>query len=76
MSAYSEIIDFIASGSTPAMVAVFSVSDATKSRVADLLRREKNASLSTEEKSELDNYMALEHVMRLAKAKAKSLLAG
>jgi len=36
----------------------------------------KNATFSTEEKSELDIYMALEHVMWLAKAKARSQLAG
>ena len=33
--------------------------------------QEKTTGLSSEEKSELDNYMQLEHLMRLAKARAR-----
>jgi len=76
MNAYTEIVDFIAAGTTPSAVAGFTVSDATKNRVEDLLRREKLADLSGDERTELDGYLALEHVMRLAKAKARGLCAG
>lgn len=41
-----------------------------KERVADLLQREKTDNLSPEEKSELEDYLQLEHLMRLAKARA------
>jgi hypothetical protein len=68
--AYEEIVDFIAAGTTPAMVAHFEASAATKQRVADLVRREKTSDLSADELSELEHFLKLEHVMRLAKARA------
>ncbi len=46
----------------------FQPSDAAKQRVAELVYREKTGDLSLDEKSELDHYMQLEHLMRLAKA--------
>jgi hypothetical protein len=69
---YDEIVDFIAAGSTPAAVADFQVSEATKDYVADLIHREKTSGRSAEEKAELDRFLNLEHVMRLAKARARS----
>jgi hypothetical protein len=68
--AYDEIVDFIAAGSTPAMVASFEASVSAKGRVADLIAREKSSGLSTDEASELEHFLQLEHVMRLAKARA------
>ena len=38
--------------------------------MADLIFREKNEGISSEEKSELDHYLILEHLLRLAKARA------
>ena len=70
MKAYEEVIEFIAAGSTPERVVSFRPSAATKERVANLIGREKTTGLSAEEKSELDHYMQLEHLMRLAKARA------
>jgi len=49
-------------------------SEKAKKRVATLLRKEKTSSLSVEEKSELDHYLQLEHLMRLAKARARRYL--
>jgi hypothetical protein len=69
--AYNEIIDFIASGTTPESVANFRASDATKERVADLIQREKSSMLNAEEQAELNHYLEIEHLMRLAKAKAR-----
>ncbi len=70
--AYDEIIDFIASGTTPDSVARFELSQLTKDYVADLLHKEKTVGLTEEESSELDHFVKLEHIMRLAKAKARS----
>ena len=70
--AHTEIVDFIASGSTFESVAGFSVSRATKDRVADLIRREKTSDLTAEESSALDHFLKIEHLMRLAKSKARS----
>ena len=72
--AYEEIIDFIAAGASPRDVVMFQPSEAAKERVADLIHREKTTGLSPEETAELDHYLQLEHVMRLAKARARAYL--
>jgi hypothetical protein len=74
--AYEEIIDFIAAGTTPSRLIAFQPSEEVKARVADLIHREKTTGLSSEESSELNQYLQLEHLMRLAKARARAHLAG
>jgi hypothetical protein len=69
--AYEEIIDFIAGGTSPGGVAAFQPSQATREFVADLLERQKVDSLSPEEQAELAHYLEVEHIMRLAKARAR-----
>ena len=71
MRAYEEIVEFIASGTSPANVAAFRPSEETKERVAELIRRKKASELSHDEASELNHYLQLEHLMRLAKARAR-----
>ncbi len=71
MKAYEEVIEFIAAGTSPSSVIAFQPSEAVKRRVADLIYREKTTGLTPTEKSELDHYMQLEHLMRLAKARAR-----
>ncbi len=68
--AYEEIIDFIAAGTSPHDVVAFKPLEATKARVTDLIYREKTSALSAEETTELNDYLHLEHIMRLAKARA------
>ena len=72
--AYNEIVDFIAAGTTPQAVAAFTASSETKNRVAALIQLEKTAGLSSDERSELDHYLEIEHLMRLAKAKARKIV--
>lgn len=71
--AYDEIVEFIAAGSTSDAVARFEPSQQTKDYVADLIHKEKTSGLTSEETSELDHILKLEHLMRLAKARAKML---
>jgi hypothetical protein len=71
---YLEIIDFIAAGTTPQEVANYRPSPAAQQRVVDLIEREQNQHLSPDEKSELEHFMELEHILRLAKAKARLTL--
>ena len=71
--AYDEIVEFIAAGTTPDSVARFEPSQQTKDYVADLIHKEKTSGLTPEESSELDHFMKLEHLMRLAKARARTL---
>ena len=72
--AYEEIVDFIAAGSSPRNVVAFRPSEEARQRVWDLIDREKTSGLSKEELSELEHYGQLEHIMRLAKARAKRFL--
>ncbi|MEZ4863325.1 MAG: hypothetical protein R3C14_18555 [Caldilineaceae bacterium] len=68
---YTEIIDFLAAGTTPTSLIAFHPSEAAKQRVADLIQREKSSGLTSEERVELEHYLQLEHLMRLAKARAQ-----
>ncbi|HZU37055.1 MAG TPA: hypothetical protein VFA18_14135 [Gemmataceae bacterium] len=73
--AYEEFVDFLARGSTPRGVIDFRPSDAAKARVADLVGRQKTGSLTADETAELSYYLQIEHLMRLAKARARRRLA-
>ena len=68
--AYDEIIDFFAAGMAPQTLIDFEPSKVARERVADLIFREKNLGMTTAEKAELDHYLVLEHMLRLAKARA------
>jgi hypothetical protein len=72
--AYEEFVDFLAGGSTPQGVIDFWPSDKTKARVADLIHRQKTTALSSDEVAELNHYLHIEHVMRLAKMRARESL--
>jgi hypothetical protein len=56
---YDEIIDFIAAGTTPEAVVAFRPSDSVQQRVAELVERSKDGSISSEEQSELEDYHSL-----------------
>lgn len=71
---YEEIVEFIASLS-PQGVIEFKPSEAARHRVWDLIERQKSVQLPADEKSELDHYLEIEHLMRLAKARARQLVA-
>ena len=68
---YDEIIDFIAAGTTPEAVVAFRPSERVQERVAALVERSKDGSISPEEQSELEDYLQLEHIMIMAKARAR-----
>lgn len=68
---YEEIIDFIAAGTTPEAVVAFRPSDAVQQRVTELAERAKEGNISAEEQSELEDYLQLEHIMIMAKARAR-----
>ena len=72
--AYDEIIDFIAAGSNPQGIIEFHPSEETKAHVMELIARSKTGGLSAEEASELQHYLQIEHIMRLAKARARQHL--
>jgi hypothetical protein len=68
---YDEIVDFIAAGTTPEAVADYQASEETKNHVGELIHKQKTTGLTAEESEELQTYLKLEHMMRLAKARAR-----
>ena len=74
VKAYDEVVDFIAANN-PRGVIEFRPSREAKDRVAHLISREEAEGLSSDEKSELDHCILVEHLMRLAKARAHRYLA-
>jgi len=74
--AYDEFVDFLAAGTTPRGVVDYRPSAATKAKVADLIRRQKSSSLTPDESAELNYFLQIEHLMRLAKARARKHLNG
>ncbi len=68
--ASEEVASFIAA-TDPAKVLAFRPSTEAKARVSELINREKENRISAEERTELDHYMQLEHLMRMAKIFAR-----
>ena len=66
---FDEIIDFLI-GDVPDRILSFHPSDKTQKRIELLLQKKHSNDLSIKEKSELEYYLMLEHIIRLAKARA------
>ena len=70
MKVYNEIIGFLAGGTTTQTLVGFGASAETQSRVRELLRTQKDNTATQSQLEELNDYLRLEHIMRLAKARA------
>ncbi len=71
---YLELVDFVASGTTPEDIINFRPSAEAEQRVQDLIERERESQLTAEEAAELSHFLELEHILRMAKAKARQIL--
>jgi hypothetical protein len=72
---FDEIIDFITSGPMPQDIIAFKPSEQLVKRIEVLLERKRKEALSDADREELEQYMVIEHIMRLAKARARQRLA-
>lgn len=72
-AAYQDIIDWLAK-LNPEEVIAYSPSKETLDRVQELILKESSGTLTVEEKEELHNYVYLENMLGLAKARAYQLL--
>ena len=70
MNVSDEILDFLVGQIPAASLAEFQPSDEARRRVWSLIEKEKESGLLPEEKLELDDYLKLEHLVVMAKAKA------
>jgi hypothetical protein len=71
---YDHIADSIAA-MDPVKMLELKAPQAASQRLADLIEKEKEAPLLAVEKDELDHYLVLERLIRLAKAHARIRLA-
>jgi hypothetical protein len=71
MNPYLTLVDFILTHATPEAVLQFRASEEVHDYFYMLLDKEKNGTATQEEKQLIDDFMSVEHIMRLAKAKAK-----
>lgn len=71
MNARDEIVDFLVDQLPTTALADFQPSTEARLRIWALVAKEKDAGLLPEEKLELDDYMKLEHLLVLTKAKAR-----
>jgi hypothetical protein len=74
LSAYDELADLMVS-MNPAKIIEFKASPALQRRFEELVEKEKNKVISTEEKNELDRILMVNHVINLAKIRAHQQLA-
>lgn len=68
--AYEQIVDFLSSAPTPERILKYKAPPKAQARVTQLIDQKKWATLNAEEEDELANYLQLEHILRMAKAKA------
>jgi uncharacterized protein YnzC (UPF0291/DUF896 family) len=71
MPASQEIVDMLSHAPD---ILDFKPSEQARNRVWELVAREKSGTLTPEEKSELEHYAQIEHLMRLVKAQARKRL--
>ena len=71
--AYEEVADFIAALDLSKLLGLKPCST-VQARVEELINSKKENGLSTENQYELDRYLALEHLVALAKARARIYL--
>jgi hypothetical protein len=73
-SAYDEMLEFLTSRPTPDQIIAFRPSHAVEERIHDLLEANRNGTLTTDQRAELDEFEQIEHLMRRLKIHAHSKL--
>ncbi len=68
-SVYDDLAQFLANLS-PRRVIAYKATAKAQARVSELLEKNKTAGLTAEENAEMERHMTVEHIVRLAKAKA------
>ena len=72
MKPFEEIVSFIASAAGAERLSAFRPTKAAQQRVESLLGKLKAGTIRPTERRELDLFVQLDHVMSLAKAKARA----
>ncbi len=72
--AATEVAQFLANHPTPEQIIAFHPSAEVAERAYELISRERDGSLTAEERQELDSYLVIEHLMELVKLEAQRQL--
>lgn len=73
---YQYILEFLVSQPSPEEMMQFGPTDAMQERASALLEKNRNGELSKAEINELDEYMRIDHLVTMLKARALPYLAG
>jgi len=68
------MIELIAQGGGPASVVTFRPSDVAQERVYELIERKRDGTITGDESNQLFHYTELEHILRMAKIRARAVL--
>lgn len=71
---FNEVYDFLLSSPTAQQIISFRPSEATQTRIRGLLERHKEDMLTDDERIELDEFLRVEHFVRMLKIKARQKL--
>ena len=69
-SGMAEVVEMLAGLPTPEEILALRPSDTLQARISDLLEKNRTEGLSPSEEQEWEHYQYLEHIVRIAKAKA------
>lgn len=67
---YQEIIDFLSTSPTPEALIAFKISEAAQERLEELLDKHREATLTPDERVELETYRQLNHLVIRLQARA------
>lgn len=71
---YLDVVDYLASGPTPEELADAKASPEVQERITELLDKNRQGIISSDEAAELDRYEQLDYLMTLVKLRARRLL--
>lgn len=71
---YNEFIDFLAGGFSPQQIVDYKPSKKLQNQAFNLIQKEKQGNLTQEEQFQLTYFLQLEHIIRMAKARARKHL--
>ena len=75
-SAYAEFVEFLTTSPTLEQMADFRLSDAMENHISALLEANRDGVISKDEQAELDEFLRLEHIVRMMKIRAYEKLEG
>lgn len=67
---YAEFVEFVTSRPTQEEMANYRLPESSEARLSALLEANRNGTLTLEEQTELDDYIRLEHLLRMLKYSA------